>query len=105
MYHILDCPQNSNEIISSSNLAIQSYFNASVVKLDGKVVKLFDMNRVLKKFLRMPQLTDELEVDADDLPLLVADDGHEVEGGNFTHSGMLGVWLKVIYRVNMVVRD
>ena len=42
-------------------------------------------------------------MDADDLPLLVADDGHEVEGGNFTHSGMLGVWLKVIYRVTMVL--
>ena len=40
-------------------------------------------------------LTDELETDADDLPLSVADDGHQVESRNFTHSVISGVGLKL----------
>ena len=39
------------------------------------------------------QLTDEPEVDADDLPLFVPDDGHEVDSGNLDHFGMPGIWL------------
>ena len=42
-------------------------------------------------------LTDELETDADDLPLSVADDGHQVESRNFTHCVISGVWLKEKY--------